>query len=148
MRIQSAKAMLTVDPLESGGLGREEFQKVRPLAELLQILDFSPTSRPAIQLMWILKITAWPEDCRWCWNHPRQGGKMAAGCVKMASASYSVQRRKPTDPGRIPVVANVYIWARERRKGRLWDAPKGLIVGGRKHKVGLMEDQNPRTFLG
>ena len=52
----------------------------------------------------------------------------------MASASYTTQRRKTTDPGQIPVVANVYIWAWERRKGRLWDAPKGLIVGKKNIK--------------
>lgn len=39
-----------------------------------------------------------------------------------------MQERKTKDPGQIPVGAKVYIWVRDREKGRLWDAPKGLII--------------------
>ena len=47
MRIQSAKAMLTVDLKESGGLGREGFQKVSPLAELASDSGFLPNLTPS-----------------------------------------------------------------------------------------------------
>lgn len=107
------------------------------MAELLQILDFSPTSRPAIQLMWILKITALARRLPVVLEPSQAGRKDGSrmcenGFCKLLSAEEKDNRPWPDTSG-----GQVYIWARERRKGRLWDAPKGLIVGEKKHKVGL-----------
>ena len=55
-----------------------------------------------------------------------------------------MQARKIKDLGQIPVGAKVYTWAKNRETGRLWDAPKGLIIR-KKKKAGLMEGHLPRT---
>lgn len=52
-----------------------------------------------------------------------------------------MQARKIKDLGQIPVGAKVYTWAKDRETGRLWDAPKGLII--RKKKKSRFNGRSP-----